>query len=194
MTTCSELGCCQPLVSTRTLAHLRFQRSAVFSSIATNLPQSPNLLKRLLPQRCRERLKILTHIRRTPPLSPSRHPIEGFHFSRQKLLSLKCPTLELYTLSASSANSNSRSKRFSLTFDSQRFPSKNQEFFTHDPKETRSGRRSESSSQRPTRHLPSNSSFLSSVSFLISSQTASQGAGQTRKDEVSLSTLLLGEA
>ena len=125
-TTYSELGCCQPLVTTRTLAHLRFRRSAVFSSIATNLPQeSPNFLKRLLPQRCKGRPKILTHTRRAPPLSPSRHPTDGFHFSRQKLFPLKRLVPKLYTLSTLSANSNSRSKRFSLTFDSHRFPSKN---------------------------------------------------------------------
>ena len=125
-TTCSKLGSFHPLVSTRILAHLRFRRSTVFSSTATNLPQeSPNFLKRLLPQRCRGRLKILTQTRRAPPLSPSKHPTEGFHFSRQKLLPLKCLTPELHTLFASSANSNSRSSRFSLTFDSQRFPSKN---------------------------------------------------------------------
>ena len=111
-TTCNELGCCQSLVSTRTLTHLRFQRSAVFSSTATNLPQeSPNLLKRFLPQRCRGRPKILTHTRCAPPPPPSRHPTEGFHLSRQKLLPLKRLTPDLDTLSASSANSNSRSKR-----------------------------------------------------------------------------------
>ena len=168
-TTCNELGCAN-LVSTRTLAHLRFRRSAVFSSTVTNLPQeSPNFLKRLLPQRCRGRPKILTHTRRAPPLSPSRHPTNGFHFSRQKFLPLKRLVPELCTLSVSSANSNSISKIFSLTFDSQRFPYKNQEFFAHDPKETRSRRRSKSPSQKPTRHLPNSSSFLSSVSFSISS-------------------------
>ena len=102
-TTCSELGCYQSLVSTRTLAHLRIWCSTVFSSTTMNLPQeSPNLLKRLLPQRCRGRPKILTHTRRVPPPSPSRHPTDGFHFSRQKLLPLKLLTPDLDTLSASS--------------------------------------------------------------------------------------------
>ena len=111
-TTCNELGCYQSLVSTRTLAHLRFRRSAVFSSTATNLPQeSPNLLKRFLLQRCKGRPQILTHTRRAPPPPPSRHPTEGFHLSRQKLLPLKRLTPNLDTLSTSSANSNSRSKR-----------------------------------------------------------------------------------
>ena len=89
-TTCSELGCSHPLISTRILAHLRFRCSALFSSTATNLPQeSPNFLKRLLPQRCRGRPRILTQTRRGSPLSPSKQPTEGFHFSRQKLLPLK---------------------------------------------------------------------------------------------------------
>ena len=124
-TTYNELGCYQSLVSTRTLAHLRFRRSAVFSSTATNLPQeSPNLLKRFLLQRCKGRPQILTHTRRAPPPPPSRHPTEGFHISKQKLLPLKRLTPDLDTLFASSSNSNSRSKRFPPMSNSQRFPSK----------------------------------------------------------------------
>ena len=181
------------MISTRILAHLRFQRSTVFSSTTMNLLQeSPNFLMRLLPQRCRGRPRILTQTRRGSPLSPSKQPTEGFHFSRQKLLPLKRLAPDCNTLSASSANLNSKSRRFSLTFDSQRFPSKNQELFAHNPKEARSGRRSESPSQKPTRHLPSNSSFLTRASFSASIQTASQGAGQSRKEEESLIILLLG--
>ena len=92
------------------------------------------------PKMQREAQNSDPHKARTPP-SPSRHPMDGFHFSRRKLLPLKCLTPDLDTLSALSANSNFRSKRFSLTSDSQRFPSKNQEFFVHKPKETRSWRR-----------------------------------------------------
>ena len=191
-TTCSELGCSHPLISTRILAHLRFRRSAVFSSTATNLPQeSPNFLMRLLPQRCRGRPRILTQTRHRFPKSPSKQPTEGFHFSRQKLLPLKRLAPDCNTFSTSSANLNSRSRRFSLTFDSQRFPSKNQELFAHDPKEARLGRRSESPSQKPTRHLPNNSSFLSSASFSAFIQTTSRGAGQSRREEESLIILLL---
>ena len=88
--TYSELGCSHYLISTRILAHLRFRRWAVFSSTTTNLPQeSPNFLKRLLPQRCRGRPRILTQTRHRSPLSPLKQPTEGFHFSRQKLLPLK---------------------------------------------------------------------------------------------------------
>ena len=118
-TTCSELRGCHSLVSMRTLTYWRFQRSTIFSSTTTNLSQeSPNPLKIFLSQICRGMPKILTHTRRTPHPSPSRHLTEGFHLSKQKFLHLKRLTLDLDTLSASFANSNSKSKRFPPMSDS----------------------------------------------------------------------------
>ena len=63
------------------------------------------------PKMQREAQNSDPHKARTPP-SPSRHPMDGFHFSRRKLLPLKCLTPDLDTLSALSANSTSKAKDF----------------------------------------------------------------------------------
>ena len=61
-TTCREIGKFYPLTPTRTLAHCKFLRSVVSSSTPTKWsPTSPKFLKKLIPQRCSGRPRILTH-------------------------------------------------------------------------------------------------------------------------------------
>ena len=87
-TSCRELGKFHPLTLTRTLTHCKFWRSIVSSSTPTKWPHaSPKFLKKLIPQRCRRRPRILTYTSWLF-LSSMRQPTEGFHQSKMRHLPL----------------------------------------------------------------------------------------------------------
>ena len=167
----NELGKFHHLIATRILAHCKFRRSFVSSSILTKRPQaSPILLKKLIPKDAEEALKFL------PTLLGSSYPLRGnqqkdFTSPREYILPLNHLTPECSTRSTSTSSSNSKSINGPPIKAKRRCPLNIQLDCAQDLGSQGKGAE-RNPPQLPTKLLLRTSLLLSITSFSVSNQTA----------------------